>query len=161
MKVRNRQPQYGARSEGARQLGLTARRSQVPTTRAGAVHRQRRPHRRCHGSCASAMRSATRNRRTDREATPPGALASVKEVGGLIREMVGVGALGGGEIGVRINIGTRTGRTDGHGHGRKTSRRLRLRRRPLWLHPRSTRARLKTISVGRTLLRWTVAHLAM
>eukprot|EP00439_Symbiodinium_sp_Y106_P070852 s2051_g12.t1 len=37
--------------------------------------------------------------RTDREATPPGALASVKEVGGLIREMVGVGALGGGEIG--------------------------------------------------------------
>ena len=27
-------------------------------------HRQRRPHRRCHGSCASAMRSATRNRRS-------------------------------------------------------------------------------------------------
>ncbi|CAE7868463.1 CPK4, partial [Symbiodinium necroappetens] len=45
-------------------------------------------------------------RRTDREATPPGALAIVKEVGGLIREMVGV--LGGGEIGVRSKIGNRS-----------------------------------------------------
>lgn len=149
MKVRNRQPQYGARSEGARQLGLTARRSQGPTTRAGAAHPQRRPHRRCRGSCASVMPGATRNRRTNREATPPGALAIVKEVGGLIREMVGV--LGGGEIGVRSKIGNR----------RKTRRRLhRLRRRRL--HPRSKRARPKTISAERILLRWTVAsHLEM